>query len=176
MFFPLQVRFPAPPSTSNVFLSLCISNQTQKSFFFSLCISNQTPIPNSKQNSEMESSQTKQIFILSEKEQRNRWWRRGIAWCQGRWSHEDRRASSKQGSWGQGLQSECSSQSSLLTTVKPGFFSDRARGVGVRIGSNRMEWNGFGCNLFNLWVFFLVAIWVDLILPYWWVIVVVSLQ
>ena len=36
VFFPLQIRFPAPPSTSNVFLSLCTSNQTQKSSFFSL--------------------------------------------------------------------------------------------------------------------------------------------
>ena len=35
-FFPLQIRFAAPPSTSNVFLSLCTSNQTQKSSFFSL--------------------------------------------------------------------------------------------------------------------------------------------
>ena len=35
--FPLQVRFPTPPSTStstsNVFLSLCTSNQTQINFF-----------------------------------------------------------------------------------------------------------------------------------------------
>ena len=33
--FPLQVRFSAPPSTStsNVFLSLCTSNQTQINFF-----------------------------------------------------------------------------------------------------------------------------------------------
>lgn len=49
-----------------------------------------------KKKPEMESSQTKQIFILLEKEQRNRRWRRGRAWCQGRQSHEDRRASSKQ--------------------------------------------------------------------------------
>ena len=75
VFFPLQIRFPAPPSTSNVFLSLCTSNQTQKSSFFSLCTSNQTPIPSSKQNPEMESSQTKRIFMLSEKEQRNQRWR-----------------------------------------------------------------------------------------------------
>ena len=60
------------------------SNQTQKSSFFSLCTSNQTPIPSSKQNPKMESSQT-------QKEQRNRWWRRGRAWGQGRRSHEDQR-------------------------------------------------------------------------------------
>ena len=39
---------------------------------------------------------------------------------------------------------------------------------------------GFWCNLFNLWGFlffyFFAAIWVDLILPYWWVIVMVGLQ
>ena len=46
----------------------------------------------------MESLQTKQIFILSEKEQRNRRWRRGRAWRQGRRSHEDQRASNKRGS------------------------------------------------------------------------------
>ena len=59
-------------------------NQTQKSSFFSLCTSNQTPIPSSKQNPKMKSSQT-------QKEQRNRWWRRGRAWGQGRRSHEDQR-------------------------------------------------------------------------------------
>ena len=67
------------------------SKQTQKSSFFFLCTSKQTPIPSSKQNREMESSQT-------QKEQRNRRWRRGRAWCQGWRSHEDRRASNKQGS------------------------------------------------------------------------------
>ena len=65
--------------------------------------------------------------------------------------------------------------------MKPDFYLGRARGVRVRIGSDRMEWNGFGCNLFNLWGFFVfvflfflfffffvvVAIWVDMILLYW---------
>ena len=36
MFFPLQIRFSAPPLTLNVFLSLCTLNQTQKSSFFFL--------------------------------------------------------------------------------------------------------------------------------------------
>ena len=154
-------------------------NQTQKSSFFSLCTSNQTPIPSSKQNPEMESLQTKQIFILSEKEQRNRRWRWGRAWRQGRRSHEDQRASSKRGSWGRGPLPECSWRSCLSTTVKPDFYSGRARGVRVRIGSDWMEWNGFGCMgffCFCFCFFVFVAIWVDLILPFWWVIMVVGLQ
>ena len=84
---------------------------------------------------------------MREKEQRNRRWRRGRAWCQGRCqgrrSHEDRRASSKRGSWGRGPPPECSSRSCLSTTVKPGFI--RVGSVELGFGSDRMEWNGFGC-------------------------------
>ena len=80
---------------------------------------------------------------MREKERRNRRWRRGRAWCQGRRSHEDRRASSKRGSWGRGPPPECSSRSCLSTTVKPGFI--RVGSVELGFGSDRMEWNGFGC-------------------------------